>query len=77
MGERTGSLVFLELWSYVKEHVGYGVSYSLAILGTRVKKKEESLKTYNTGDSLVVTHPTTNPALLSLSMGERTGSRVV
>jgi hypothetical protein len=37
---------------------------------------EKKQKTYNTGDSLVVTHPTTNPALLSLSMGERTGSRV-
>ncbi|AEO59422.1 hypothetical protein MYCTH_2063966 [Thermothelomyces thermophilus ATCC 42464] len=33
--------------------------------------------TYNTGDSLVVTDPTTNPALASLSRGERTGSRVL
>ncbi|ORY58471.1 uncharacterized protein BCR38DRAFT_353109, partial [Pseudomassariella vexata] len=33
-------------------------------------------KTYNTRDSLVVTHPTTNLALSSLSMGERTGSRI-
>ncbi|KAH7367772.1 hypothetical protein B0T11DRAFT_57852 [Plectosphaerella cucumerina] len=33
-------------------------------------------KTYNTGYSLVVTDPTTNPALTGLSMGERTGSRV-
>ncbi|OTB19480.1 hypothetical protein K445DRAFT_53455, partial [Daldinia sp. EC12] len=33
-------------------------------------------KTYNTGDSLVVTDPTTSPAVSSLSMGERTGSRV-
>jgi hypothetical protein len=37
------------------------------------KKKE---KTYNTGDSLVVTHPTTGPALACLTMGERTGSRI-
>ena len=29
---------------------------------------------YNTGDSLVVTDPTTNPALRSLTMGEQTGS---
>ncbi|CAF3441275.1 unnamed protein product [Fusarium graminearum] len=29
------------------------------------------------GDSLVVTDPTTNPPLTSLSMGERTGSRVL
>jgi hypothetical protein len=28
------------------------------------------------GDSLVVTDPTTNPALRSLTMGERTGSRI-
>ena len=33
-------------------------------------------KTYNTGDSPVVTHLSTDPALSSLSMGERTGSRV-
>ncbi|AEO66672.1 uncharacterized protein THITE_2023651, partial [Thermothielavioides terrestris NRRL 8126] len=33
-------------------------------------------KTYSTGDSLVVTDPTTNPAVGSLSRGERTGSRV-
>ena len=33
-------------------------------------------KTYSTGDSLVVTDPTTSLAISSLSMGERTGSRV-
>ncbi|KAK1965738.1 hypothetical protein LY78DRAFT_711944 [Colletotrichum sublineola] len=33
-------------------------------------------KTYNTGYSLIVTDSTTNPALIGLSMGERTGSRV-
>ncbi|KAK1570199.1 uncharacterized protein LY79DRAFT_527281, partial [Colletotrichum navitas] len=33
-------------------------------------------KTYNTGHSPVVTDPTTTPALIGLSMGERTGSRV-
>ncbi|KAK1709933.1 hypothetical protein BDP67DRAFT_408712, partial [Colletotrichum lupini] len=32
-------------------------------------------KTYNTRCALVVTDPTTNPALIGLSMGERTGSR--
>ncbi|KAH9241799.1 hypothetical protein K456DRAFT_1823309, partial [Colletotrichum gloeosporioides 23] len=32
--------------------------------------------TYSTGHSPVVTEPTTTPALISLSMGERTGSRV-
>ena len=33
--------------------------------------------TYNTKDSLVVTDPTTSLALTGLSMGERTGSRVL
>jgi hypothetical protein len=32
-------------------------------------------KTYNTRDSLVVTDPTTDLALTSLTRGERTGSR--
>jgi hypothetical protein len=34
-------------------------------------------KTYSTGDSLVVTDPTTSPAISGLSMGEQTGSRVL
>ena len=34
-------------------------------------------KTYNTRDSLVVTDPTTSLALTGLSMGERTGSRIL
>ena len=34
-------------------------------------------RTYNTKDSLVVTDPTTSLALAGLSMGERTGSRVL
>ncbi|KAK0726936.1 hypothetical protein B0T26DRAFT_636707, partial [Lasiosphaeria miniovina] len=33
-------------------------------------------QTYNTRDSLVVTDPTTSLALIGLSMGERTGSRI-
>ncbi|KAF4978927.1 hypothetical protein FZEAL_4765 [Fusarium zealandicum] len=40
-------------------------------LSKRTKKT-----TYNTEDSLVVTDPTTNSALTSLSNGEQTGSRV-
>jgi hypothetical protein len=38
--------------------------------------KKAGQKTYNTGDSLVVTDPTTSPALFSLTKGERTGSRI-
>ena len=33
-------------------------------------------KTYNSRDSLVVTHPTTNRPACGLSMAERTGSPV-
>jgi hypothetical protein len=36
----------------------------------------EPKKTYNTRDSLVVTDPTTDLALTSLTRGERTGSRI-
>ncbi|AEO70234.1 uncharacterized protein THITE_2019847, partial [Thermothielavioides terrestris NRRL 8126] len=38
--------------------------------------ENEKRTTYNTRDSLVVTDPTTNLAVGSLSRGERTGSRV-
>ncbi len=41
------------------------------------EQKKKWTKTYNTGYSLVVTDPTTNPALTGLSRGERTGSRVL
>jgi hypothetical protein len=41
-----------------------------------VDVESNSKKTYNTGYSLVVTDPTTNPALTGLTMGERTGSRI-
>ncbi|KAK1976447.1 hypothetical protein LZ30DRAFT_603457 [Colletotrichum cereale] len=40
-------------------------------------KDFQKSRTYNTRYSLVVTDPTTNPALTGLSMGERTGSRVL
>ena len=38
-------------------------------------KRKAKKKTYNTGDSLVVTDPTTDPAHSGLTRGERTGSR--
>jgi hypothetical protein len=40
--------------------------------GTQCKKT----KTYNSGDSLVVTHLTTNPPVHCLYMAERTGSLI-
>jgi hypothetical protein len=39
-------------------------------------KTTKTPKTYNTEDSLVVTDPTTDSALTSLTRGERTGSRI-
>jgi hypothetical protein len=47
--------------------------------GGREKNKEEhskKAKTYNTGDSPVVTDLSTGPAVASLSRAERTGCRV-
>jgi hypothetical protein len=41
------------------------------------RKRKKKKETYNTRDSLVVTGPTTSLALTGLSMGERTGSRVL
>jgi hypothetical protein len=40
----------------------------------KIKKKK---KTYNSGYSLVVTHPTTNPPISSLCMAERTGCPIL
>jgi hypothetical protein len=42
----------------------------------RCQKQKES-KTYNSGDSLVVTHLTTNPPVSCLNRAERTGSLVL
>ena len=40
-------------------------------------KKAKRKKTYNSGYSLVVTHPTTNPPIDCLCMAERTGCPVL
>ena len=44
-----------------------------AMTGKRLQKGTKM--TYNTRDSLVVTHPTTSLAAIDLFIGERTGSR--
>ncbi|KAJ5554869.1 hypothetical protein N7461_003339 [Penicillium sp. DV-2018c] len=62
--ERTGSPIFHTLWSYV---VGSAVSSIISL---------SKNKTYNSEDSLVVTHPTTNSPACGLSTAERTGSPV-
>ena len=58
------------------------LKHPLRYLGERIEKKKKKIrqnshKTYNTEDSLVVTDPTTNSALTSLSMREQTGPRVL
>jgi hypothetical protein len=39
-------------------------------------EQKETAKTYNSRYSLVVTDPTTNQPVASLTKGERTGSRI-
>ncbi|KGO67651.1 hypothetical protein PITC_064140 [Penicillium italicum] len=41
-----------------------------------IKEQKNKTKTYNSEDSLVVTHPTTNSPACGLSTAERTGSPV-
>jgi hypothetical protein len=43
-------------------------------IGFPLYKKSGMAKTYNSGDSPMVTHLTTNPPLKVLSYGDRTGS---
>ena len=43
----------------------------------QLEQKKIKQKTYSTRDSPVVTHPSTSLAITCLSMGERTGSRVL
>ena len=45
-------------------------------VSTTKKMAKRSPKTYNSGDSLVVTHLTTNPPVSCLYMAERTGSLI-
>ena len=46
-------------------------------LGKKIGQKEDLAKTYNSGDSLVVTHLTTNLPVHCLYMAERTGSLIL
>ena len=48
----------------------------MVLLEGEKRTKKRTKKTYNTGDSLVVTDPTTSPALRSLCTGERTGPSI-
>jgi hypothetical protein len=45
-------------------------------LSSNTNNLENKQKTYNSGDSPVVTHLTTNPPVTSLSTAERTGSAI-
>ena len=42
-----------------------------------MRRGQKRAKTYNSGDSLVVTHLTTNPPVHCLYMAERTGSLIL
>jgi hypothetical protein len=56
------------------------VSYSSRCIRNRSKQnlpRQKDTKTYNSGYSLVVTDPTTNPPIWSLCMAERTGCPVL
>jgi hypothetical protein len=44
--------------------------------GSSIEWKKKSTKTYNSGDSPVVTHLTTSPPVRCLNRAERTGSLV-
>jgi hypothetical protein len=46
------------------------------VQNNRVKVLKKEAITYNSGDSLVVTHLTTNPPVPCLNRAERTGSLV-
>ena len=66
---KKGNEGHLQLTSSLKVPINHSM---LTHIGSFVNEA----KTYNSGDSLVVTDPTTNPPLTSLTMGERTGSRI-
>jgi hypothetical protein len=42
-----------------------------------ISRSKKKIMTYNSGDSLVVTHLTTNPPVDCLGTAERTGSAVI
>jgi hypothetical protein len=46
----------------------------VSIGGKKNGSRAKMAKTYNSGDSLVVTHSTTNPPVSYLNRAERTGS---
>ena len=50
---------------------------SVILIETSNLEETDSKKTYNSGDSLVVTHLTTSPPVHCLSKAERTGSPVL
>jgi hypothetical protein len=61
---------FIHITSYVLLHC------TTMAVGCREQKRKQKAKTYNSGDSLVVTHLTTNPPVSCLYMAERTGSLI-
>ena len=59
-------------------HISFSIAKaSSPAVGFEAKKGQKRAKTYNSGDSLVVTHLTTNPPVYCLYMAERTGSLIL
>jgi hypothetical protein len=67
---RFGEAVFLydEILARSNKNIYMAASHAI---------EQKRTKTYNSGDSLVVTHLTTNPPVSCLYMAERTGSLIL
>ncbi|KAJ6178158.1 hypothetical protein N7519_008619 [Penicillium mononematosum] len=63
------------VWMFIRLLRGASVLVTSAI-GLNQQNKNRKTKTYNSEDSLVVTHPTTNSPACGLSTAERTGSPI-
>jgi hypothetical protein len=65
----------------VTRSIGRMLKWRMILLHGSSQEQKESkkinAKTYNSGDSLVVTHLTTNPPVSCLNRAERTGSLVL
>jgi hypothetical protein len=70
--ERTSHNAVIHIVLY--KYLGTVLHTPCAIFRSVAKRRPRDPKTYNSGDSLVVTHLTTNPPVSCLNRAERTGS---
>ncbi len=68
--------VSLEMADMFSSRQWYSEPYCDEIQNNK-KGTKRNKNTYNSGYSLVVTHPTTNPPISSLCMAERTGCPIL